>query len=52
MVRENGSYDTFGQTFTREHPFVAVPEDVAAAILENEEGFRIALQRELEEFYS
>ena len=52
MTRENGSYDTFGYTFTREHPFVAVPEDVANAILENEEGFRMAMQKELTDFYS
>lgn len=52
MVRENGSYDTFGYTFTREHPFVAVPEDVANSILENETGFRMAMQKELEDFYS
>jgi hypothetical protein len=52
MVRENGAYDTFGFTFTREHPFCVVPEEVAEQILENEEGFRIALAKELESFYS
>ena len=52
MVRANAAYDTFGFTFTREHPFCVVPEGVAESILENEEGFRIALPKELESFYS
>lgn len=52
MDRANLEYDTFGFTFTREHPFAIVPEDTAQLILENEEGFRIALQRELEDYYS
>lgn len=52
MERANAAYDTFGFTFTREHPFCVVPEEVAELILENEEGFRIALAKELESFYS
>lgn len=52
MERQNLAYDTFGVTFTREHPFAIVSEDTAQQILDNEEGFRIALQRELEDYYS
>lgn len=52
MERENLEYDSFGFTFTRSHPFAIVPETVAQQILENEEGFRIALNKELEDYYS
>jgi hypothetical protein len=49
--RENPSYATHGVTFTRTHPFQALPESVANAILYSEEGFRLATAREVEEFY-
>jgi hypothetical protein len=52
MDRKNAEYDSFGFTFTREHPYAIVPEEVAQQILENEEGFRIALSKELEDYYS
>lgn len=52
MDRLNPSYDTFGYSFSREHPFVAIPEDVAQEIFDNEEGFRMATPREVQEFYS
>jgi len=52
MDRKNPSYDTFGYSFTWEHPFVAIPEDVAQEIFDNEEGFRMATPREVQEFYS
>jgi hypothetical protein len=52
MERANPEYDTFGVTFTREHPFAIVDQATAELILENEEGFRIALQKELENYYS
>jgi hypothetical protein len=52
MERKNVAYETFGYRFTREHPFVAVPESAAQVILENEDGFRIALKSEVEVWYS
>lgn len=52
MERKNVAYETFGHKFTRQHPFVAVPEKDAVLILENEEGFRVALKSEVESWYS
>lgn len=52
MDRKNPSYQTFGYVFTWEHPFVAIPEDIAQEIFDNEEGFRMATPREVQEFYS
>ena len=52
MTRENFRYDIMGITFTKEHPFVAVSEDVAQEIFDKEEGFRLASPREVQEYYS
>lgn len=52
MTRENFRYDIMGVTFTKEHPFVAVTEDVAQEIFDKEEGFRLASPREVQEYYS
>lgn len=52
MDRANRSYETHGVRFTKEHPFQAVDEDVAADILYNDTGFRIAAPHEVEQFYS
>lgn len=52
MERKNYSYQTFGYTFTAEHPYVAVPEKDAQLIFDNEDGFRMATPREVQEFYS
>jgi hypothetical protein len=52
MDRKNPSYQTFGYVFSWDHPFVAIPEDVAQEIFDNEEGFRMATPREVQEFYS
>jgi hypothetical protein len=41
-----------GVTFTKEHPFVAVSEDIAQEIFDKEEGFRLASPREVQEYYS
>jgi hypothetical protein len=52
MERENGIYETRGVTFTREHPYALVDVSTAQDIFDNEEGFRPATPRELQEFYS
>ena len=52
MDRANASYETYGYEFTREHPYVAISSDVAQEIFDNEEGFRMATPREVQEFYS
>lgn len=52
MERANPKFEIRGYSFTKAHPFLPVTEDDAAFILNHEEGFRIALPREVEEFYS
>ena len=52
MTRANFRYDIMGHTFTKEHPFVALSEDVAQEIFDKEEGFRLASPREVQEYYS
>lgn len=52
MTRANFRYDIMGQTFTREHPFVAMKKDLAQAIFDKEDGFRLATPKEVQEFYS
>lgn len=52
MERQNPSYQTYGHVFTQEHPFVAVSEDDAQEIFDNEKGFRMATPREVQEYYS
>jgi hypothetical protein len=52
MERNNPSYQTYGHVFTREHPFVAVSENDAQEIFDNEKGFRMATPREVQEYYS
>jgi hypothetical protein len=51
MTRENYRYDIHGYTFTKEHPFVAMPEEDAQKIFDTEEGFRLATPKEVQDFY-
>jgi hypothetical protein len=51
MTRENFRFDVMGVTFTKEHPFVAVSEEIAQEIFDKEEGFRLASPREVQEYY-
>jgi len=51
MTRENYRYDIHGHTFTKEHPFVAMPEEEAQKIFDTEEGFRLATPKEVQDFY-
>jgi len=52
MTRANFRYDILGQTFTKEHPFVAMHKDTAQLIFDKEDGFRLATPKEVQEFYS
>lgn len=52
MVRENPLYETRGYRFTQKHPYALVSAADAEYILNNEEGFRQAFPKELEEYYS
>lgn len=51
MDRDNVRFDIRGHKFTAEHPYALVSADDADYILTNEKGFRMAMPRELEEFY-
>lgn len=52
MTRNNFRYDTNGFTFTKDHPYVAMPAGKAQEIFDKEEGFRLATPREVQEYYS
>ena len=52
MERANFRYDAMGFTFTKEHPFVAMPTEKAEEIFEKEEGFRLATAKEVQDFYA
>lgn len=52
MDRQNFSYQVGPVTFTREHPFLAIPESFAQQIFDQHEGFRPATPREVQEYYS
>ena len=52
MERENGTYETHGLRFTKDHPYALADEDTAQSVFEREEGFRPATPKELQEFYS
>ena len=52
MTRDNHRYDIHGYTFTKDHPFVAMPEDDAQKIFDTEEGFRLATPKEVQDFYN
>ena len=52
MTRANFRYDAMGYTFTQEHPFAAMSEEDAQKIFDNEEGFRLANPKEVQDFYN
>ena len=52
MTRDNMRYDIHGSTFTKDHPFVAMPEEDAQKIFDSEEGFRLATPKEVQDFYN
>jgi len=51
MTRANFRYDILGQTFTKDHPFVAMNKDDAQKVFDKEEGFRLATPKEVQEYY-
>lgn len=51
MDRENGHFEIYGYTFTKEHPFQLVKSDDADVICRLEEGFRMALPKEVKKYY-
>ena len=52
MERKNRSYETFGYSFSQEHPCAAMPMETAMEIFDTQEGFRLATPREVNEYYS
>ena len=52
MTRDNHRNDIHNQTFTKQHPFVAMSEDDAQKIFDTEEGFRLATPKEVQDFYN
>jgi hypothetical protein len=52
MERHNFNYETYGYSFSKEHPFIAMSEKDAQVIFDNEDGFRMATPKEVQEFYS
>lgn len=51
MERENGTFQAYGVTFTKAHPYAVVSEDQANQICTTFQGFRPALPMELQEYY-
>jgi hypothetical protein len=51
MVRANMSYQVGNYVFSKEHPFVPMPEDHAQRIFDGVQGFVLATPREVQEFY-
>jgi hypothetical protein len=52
MERQNPRFEVRGYSFSKDHPFLPVTEEDANYIITNIEGFRIAMPKEAEEFYS
>lgn len=52
MERMNPRFEIRGYKFSKDHPFVPVTEEDANYIISNLDGFRIAMPKEAEDFYS
>jgi hypothetical protein len=52
MERKNPTFQAYGVSFTREHPYAIVNESTAQDIIDNYEGFRLASPAEAKAFYS
>lgn len=52
MERKNPTFQAYGITFTREHPYAIVNEFTAQQIIDSFEGFRLASPAEAKAFYS
>jgi len=51
MERQNGTFETFGLLFTREHPYQLVSEQTAQEIIDSHDGFRLASPTEAKTYY-
>lgn len=49
--RKNPTFEVWGRTFKRDHPFASVPAETAEYLVTNVEGFRLALPSEIIEYY-
>ena len=52
MTRANPHYETYGYTFTKEHPFAAMKVSEAEDLMASERGFHLATEREVREYYN
>ncbi len=52
MERSNPSYQALGYTFTSRHPYHSVPKEVAEHLVQNVDGFRLALESEVADYYN
>lgn len=52
MDRKNGTFETHGMRFSKDHPYRSVPADVAEEIVEKVPGFRMALPSEVRDYYN
>lgn len=52
MERKNPTFQAYGVTFTRDHPYAIVNESTAQQIIDNYDGFRLASPAEAKAFYS
>ena len=51
MDRDKFRYDILGDSFTKEHPYIAMSKDNAQQIFDKEDGFRLATPKEVQEYY-
>lgn len=51
MERHNATFEAYGYTFTRAHPFQVVDEDTAQLIIDQFPGFRLANPKEAANYY-
>jgi hypothetical protein len=52
MERKNPRFDIRGYTFTKDHPFHSVDEATAEYLVTKAEGFRLAMPKEVADFYN
>lgn len=52
MERKNPRFDIRGYTFTKDHPFRSVDEATAEYLVTKAEGFRLAMPKEVADFYN
>lgn len=50
--RKNPTFEVYGYRFTKAHPYARVPEEVATKLVQEQTGFRIALPKEVADYYN